>query len=139
MITAIQSYYKEMYMNPVRIILDGLAMAAYFNLFAAAAALYNPRLMFPYDYQIVKRAADKGGKPFLSALDLLWRAAAAPDLRCDKRRGGRHDRILAACFSRIYSMDDGQFLRPDLFGFMADSEKSKEPICHSGHRRSPRI
>lgn len=94
-------------MNPVRIILDGLAMAAYFNLFAAAAALYNPRLMFPCDYQIVKRAADKGGKPFLSALDLLWRAAAAPDLRCDKRRGGRHDRILAACFSRIYSMDDG--------------------------------
>lgn len=94
-------------MNPVRIILDGLAMAAYFNLFAAAAALYNPRLMFPCDYQIVKRAADKGGKPFLSALDLLWRAAAAVNLRCDKRRGGRHDRILAACFSRIYSMDDG--------------------------------
>ena len=79
-------------MNPVRIILDGLAMAAYFNLFAAAAALYNPRLMFPC---------------YPSALDLLWRAAAAVNLRCGKRRGGRHNRILAACFSRIYSMDDG--------------------------------
>ena len=34
-------------MNWTRSILDGLAMAAYFNLFAAAAALYKPRLMFP--------------------------------------------------------------------------------------------
>ena len=34
-------------MNWIRIILDGLAMAAYFNLFAAAVALYNPRLLFP--------------------------------------------------------------------------------------------
>ena len=30
-------------MNWIRTILDGLAMAAYFNLFAAAAALYRPR------------------------------------------------------------------------------------------------
>lgn len=34
-------------MNWTRSILDGLAMAAYFNLFAAAAALCKPRLMFP--------------------------------------------------------------------------------------------
>ena len=34
-------------MNWIRTILDGLAMAAYFNLFAAAAALYRPRLLFP--------------------------------------------------------------------------------------------
>ena len=34
-------------MNWTRAILDGLAMAAYFNLFAAAVALYKPRLMFP--------------------------------------------------------------------------------------------
>ena len=34
-------------MNWTRTILDGLAMAAYFNLFAAAVALYRPRLMFP--------------------------------------------------------------------------------------------
>ena len=29
-------------MNWLRTILDGLAIAAYFNLFAAAVALYNP-------------------------------------------------------------------------------------------------
>ena len=34
-------------MNWTRTFLDGLAMAAYFNLFAAAVALYKPRLMFP--------------------------------------------------------------------------------------------
>ena len=34
-------------MNWTRTILDGLAMAAYFNLFAATVALYQPRLMFP--------------------------------------------------------------------------------------------
>ena len=32
-------------MNWLRTILDGFAMAAYFNLFAAAVALYKPRLM----------------------------------------------------------------------------------------------
>lgn len=42
-----------------RTILDGVAMAAYFNLFAAAVALYNPRLMFPcYPQAIVKAAKD---------------------------------------------------------------------------------
>lgn len=34
-------------MNWTRTILDGLAMAAYFNLFAATVALYQPRLMLP--------------------------------------------------------------------------------------------
>lgn len=44
-------------MNWMRVLLDGLAMAAYFNLFAAAVALYNPRLMFPcYPAAIVKSA-----------------------------------------------------------------------------------
>ena len=42
-------------MNWTRSILDGLAMAAYFNLFAAAAALCKPRLMFPcYPPAIIK-------------------------------------------------------------------------------------
>ena len=46
-----------MYMNWTRTILDGLAMAAYFNLFAAAVALYKPRLMFPcYPPAIIKAA-----------------------------------------------------------------------------------
>ena len=44
-------------MNWTRTILDGLAMAAYFNLFAAAVALYKPRLMFPcYPPAIIKAA-----------------------------------------------------------------------------------
>lgn len=44
-------------MNWIRIVLDGLLMSAYFNLFAAAVALYNPRLMFPaYPPDIIKVA-----------------------------------------------------------------------------------
>ena len=46
-------------MNWTRTILDGLAMAAYFNLFAAAVALYKPRLMFPcYPTAIIKAAEE---------------------------------------------------------------------------------
>ncbi len=46
-------------MNWTRTILDGLAMAAYFNLFAAAVALYKPRLMFPcYPPAIIKAAEE---------------------------------------------------------------------------------
>ena len=53
-------------MNWMRTILDGFAMAAYFNLFAAAVALYNPRLMFPsYPPAIIKNA------PEPPAIDLL--------------------------------------------------------------------
>ena len=35
-------------MNWMRSILDGIAIAAYFNLFAEFAALYRTRLMLPY-------------------------------------------------------------------------------------------
>lgn len=46
-------------MNWTCTILDGIAMAAYFNLFAAAVALYKPRLMFPcYPPAIIKAAKD---------------------------------------------------------------------------------
>ena len=50
-------------MNWMRTILDGFAMAAYFNLFAAAVALYNPRLMFPsYPPAIIKNAPETPSK-----------------------------------------------------------------------------
>ena len=50
-------------MNWTRAILDGLAMAAYFNLFAAAVALYKPRLMFPcYPPAIMKAAKEPDRK-----------------------------------------------------------------------------
>ena len=46
-------------MNWIRTILDGFAMAAYFNLFASAVALYNPRLMFPcYPPAIIRDAPE---------------------------------------------------------------------------------
>lgn len=44
-------------MNWARTFLDGLAMTAYFNLFAAAVAFYKPRLLFPcYPEDITKSA-----------------------------------------------------------------------------------
>ena len=50
-------------MNCMRTILDGFAMAAYFNLFAAAVALYNPRLMFPsYPPAIIRNAPEPPSK-----------------------------------------------------------------------------
>ena len=46
-------------MHWIRTILDGLVMAAYFNLFAGLVALYNPRLMFPcYPPAIIRGAKD---------------------------------------------------------------------------------
>lgn len=63
-------------MNWLRTILDGFAMAAYFNLFAAAVALYNPRLMFPcYPADIIRDAPEpptKAGESLLLAVDLFW-------------------------------------------------------------------
>ena len=44
-------------MDWTRTILDGVAMAAYFNLFAAAVALYDPRLMFPCYPPAIDQAA----------------------------------------------------------------------------------
>ena len=72
-------------MNWMRTILDGFAMAAYFNLFAAAVALYNPRLMFPsYPPAIIKNAPEtalKSGESLLLAMDLFWGTSAPLALR----------------------------------------------------------
>ena len=101
-------------MNWTRTILDGLAMAAYFNLFAAAVALYKPRLMFPLlsdrHHQGGERTADKGRKPFLLALDLLWGVAAPPSLWCGQHCGGRDNRLLAFGPDGIYPVDGRQCL-----------------------------
>ena len=101
-------------MNWMRTILDGFAMAAYFNLFAAAVALYNPRLMFP-SYPACyyhERAGTtlKNRESFLPALDLFWGAAASPALWRGQYHGGRDNRILASGPDRVYPVDDGQFL-----------------------------
>ena len=50
-----------MYMNWTRTILDGLAMAAYFNLFAASVALYQPRAdVSLHPPAIIKAASQEG-------------------------------------------------------------------------------
>ena len=59
-------------MNWLRTILDGLAMAAYFNLFAAAVALYNPRLMFPSYPPAIIRDAPKPPTKAENRFYWLW-------------------------------------------------------------------
>ena len=106
-------------MNWTRTFLDGLAMAAYFNLFAATVALYQPRLMFPsYPPAIIKRRTGRlpeRENRFLLALDLLWRAAASPSLWCGQRCGGRDNRILASIPDGIHPVDDDQHRRSSFF------------------------
>ena len=101
-------------MNWMRTILDGFAMAVYFNLFAAAVALYKPRLMFPCyparHHQGGRRTADKGRKSFLLALNLLWGVAAPPPLWCGQYCGGRDNRLLASGPDGVYPVDDRQRL-----------------------------
>ena len=40
---------------------------------------------------------------------------------------------------RVYPVDDGQFLRPVLSGFLAGSEEGEKTVYHSGDRRAPRL
>ena len=56
-------------MNWTRTILDGLAMAVYFNLFAGFVALYRPRLMFPFG-----SALESCCLSFFMVRSALWRA-----------------------------------------------------------------
>ena len=129
-------------MNWMRTILDGIAMAAYFNLFAAAVYVYL--LSAPADvsqlsarhHQGGEQAAYQRGKPFLLALDLLWRAAASPSLWCGQRCGGRDNRILASIPDGIHPVDDDQHRRSSFSGCVADPEK-KPPFYHLRNRRAP--
>lgn len=52
---------------------------------------------------------------------------------------GWDNRVLASGPDRVYPVDDGQFLRPVLSGFLADSEEGEKPVYHSGDRRAPRL
>ena len=96
-------------MNWTRSILDGLAMAAYFNLFAAAAALYKPRLMFPcYPSAIIKAAKEPPTKREAAG---YWRwiiLAPAVALRRPQRGGGRDTWFLAPGVDGLHPVDDGQ-------------------------------
>ena len=101
-------------MNWTRTILDGLAMAAYFNLFAGFVALYRPRLMFPcYPPAIIKAAKDPPTGVenrfywlwicFGELLPLLLYGAVST-------MEGGDNRVLASGPDRVYPVDDGQFL-----------------------------
>lgn len=101
-------------MNWIRTILDGLAMAAYFNLFAAAAALYRPRLLFPcYPPAIIKASKEPPTKRESAG---YWRWIVFGEwlplvlYGRPQRSGGRNRWILAAGSNGLYPVDDGQFL-----------------------------
>lgn len=97
-------------MNWMRTILDGFAMSAYFNLFAAAVVLYNPRLMFPsYPpaiYQECAGTALKSRESLLLAMDLFWGTSAPLTLRGSQHGGRRHLWVLADDTDRIHPVDD---------------------------------
>ena len=130
-------------MNWLRTILDGFAMTAYFNLFAAAVALYNPRLMFPClpvgHYQGCAGTAHKSGEPLLLAVDLFWGASAPPDLRRSQPGGRRNAGVLADGADRIYPVDDGKPVRPVFSGHLSHPEEGKVPFCHSRYGRTSRL
>ena len=95
-------------MNWMRTILDGFAMAAYFNLFAAAVALYNPRLMFPsYPPAIIKNAPEPPSKAE-NRFYWLW----------------------------IF-FDDDKPVRPVFSGYLSHTEKGETPFCNSWYGRAP--
>ena len=106
-------------MNWTRTVLDGFAMAAYFNLFAGLVALYKPRLMFPgYPPAIIKAAKDPPTSAenrfywiwicFGELLPLLLYGAVST--MEGQYHGGRDNRVLASGPDRVYPVDDGQFL-----------------------------
>lgn len=120
-------------MNWMRTILDGFAMAAYFNLFAATVALYNPRLMFPsYPPAIIRDAAGtaaKADEPLLSwLLDLFWGAAPLLIYGAVSMVEGGHAGVLADGADRIYPVDDGKPVRPGFFWTSFSSRKRRSAV-----------
>ena len=133
-----------MCMNWTRTILDGLAMAAYFNLFAGFVALYRPRLMFPcYPPAIIKAAKDPPtgvDKPFLpgygSALESCCLSFFM--VRSVPWRAGTTGFWPLALTGYIQWM---MVNFCDLFfsGFLADSEEGEKPVYHPGNGGTPRL
>ena len=100
-------------MNWMRTILDGFAMAVYFNLFAAAVALYKPRLMFPCYPPAIIKAAEEPPTKAENRFYWLWICFgefAPPPLWCGQYCGGRDNRLLASGSDGVYPVDDRQRL-----------------------------
>lgn len=129
-------------MNWTRTILDGLAMAAYFNLFAATVALYQPRLMFPsYPPAIIKAANRPPTREenrfywlwicFGELLPLLLYGAVSAV------EGGTT--VLASIPDGIHPVDDDQHRRSSFSGCVVDPEKSERPFCDPWYRGTSRL
>ena len=118
-------------MNWMRTILDGFAMAAYFNLFAAAVALYNPRLMFPSYPPAIIRSAPEPPSKAENRFYWLW------ILRGGQYGGRGHSWVLADGADRIYPVDDDKPVRPVFSGYLSHPEKGETPFCNSWYGRAP--
>ena len=92
-------------MNWMRTILDGFAMAAYFNLFAAAVALYNPRLMFPSYPPAIIRSAPEPPSKAENRFYWLWVQSVDEKLRIARK--GRASVAMAIAIIAPVSLDGG--------------------------------
>ena len=130
-------------MNWTRTILDGLAMAAYFNLFAATVALYQPRLMFPsYPPAIIKAANRPPTREenrfywlwicFGELLPLLLYGAVSAV------EGGTTG-FWRLSPDGIHPVDDDQHRRSSFSGCVVDPEKSERPFCDPWYRGTSRL
>ena len=113
--------------NWIRMVLDGIMMAAYFNLFAAAVALYDPRLMFPcYPSSIIKDArgtSNESRELFLYVLDLFRGNAAPYNLRRGQYDRRRNPGIRMDGAVWVYPVDDDWVCGSILFRCLVDPEK----------------
>ena len=113
-------------MNWIRMVLDGIMMAAYFNLFAAAVALYDPRLMFPcYPSSIIKDAPEPPTKAenCFYVLDLFRGNAAPYNLRRGQYDRRRNPGIRMDGAVWVYPVDDDWVCGSILFRCLVDPEK----------------
>lgn len=133
-------------MNWVRMVLDGFMMAAYFNLFAAAVAIYNPRLMFPcYPPSIIKDAPEpptKGENRFYmiwicfgEILPLIIYGSVS------MIEGGTRGFGWMVLYGavRLYPVDDDRLCGLVFLRCLADPEKMQEAVYYSRNRGASRL
>ena len=118
-------------------------MAAYFNLFAAAAALYRPRLLFPcYPPAIIKAvegAAHEAGKCRILAVDRLWEWLPLVLYGALSAVEGGTDgfwRLALTGYIQWMMVNLGDLLFLDVWLIQ---KKAKKPFCDPRHRGPPRL
>ena len=123
-------------MNWMRTILDGFAMAAYFNFGTVQSPTDVPQLPARY-YQECAGTALKSGESLLLAMDLFWGTSAPLALRGSQHGGRRHPWVLADGADRIQPVDDDKPVRPVFSGYLSHTEKGETPFCNSWYGRAP--